>query len=146
MEEIHKIRHTNMMLVVSYYRSRADFASAAKISPQQASQLINHPEKYRIGSAIAQRIENAGSKPTGWLDINHELDTAFDLSINLIVETTIALNNILRQHGLKVENIKEDAYSRLLTESLKVSAKHGLVSNDQLQSALFSSQLATLAE
>lgn len=66
------IRLINLRKLLKETKTAASLAFAANTSPAYLSQILSNRTKGHIGDKLARRLEAAGKKPIGWLDLLHE--------------------------------------------------------------------------
>lgn len=67
-----EIRLENARRLADELGRMADFARLLGMSDSQMGQLIGRSPVRNIGPRVARRMEIAGGKPEGWLDVEHQ--------------------------------------------------------------------------
>lgn len=69
-----KIRLKNLQRLLAEAGTAVALAEAAHTSPVYLSQILSQKTKAKIGDKLARKLEQAGGKTKGWLDILHPGD------------------------------------------------------------------------
>lgn len=141
----HELRKINLKKILEDFRTHVEFAKKANIARAQLSQLQGSNSKYLIGAAVAKRIEVAGGKHEGWLDINHDAESVEIPEIDLIVRAVSVVNALLVKHDLSADRMDRDAYERILRDTINSTVRFGVINEAQMQHDLFSTLLSKAA-
>ena len=138
--DISLVRRKNFKNLLSKYRTKVEFSALSSISPAQVSQLASDNDKYKIGAAVARKIEAAAGKPVGWLDVEHDEATdQADSDIDLIVETVYHVNRLIERHESDALSMNQEVYKQLLRDAIKTARTIGSTNESQVQHTLFTS-------
>lgn len=72
----HDIRHHNLTLLIQEFGTATALAEATEASEKYISQIISKTplpsgNPRQVGNNLARRLEQAASKPEGWMDQDH---------------------------------------------------------------------------
>lgn len=75
--KINDIRLANLKALVREFKTLTALAEAAKTNEKYLSQIINRRilksgKPANVGDRLAEKLELAGRRPTGWMDTDHE--------------------------------------------------------------------------
>lgn len=65
---VYETRKNNLLLMISFYKSRREFAEKIGIEYNLLNQYLSQKKPKNIGDKLAAKITNAHLLPTGWLD------------------------------------------------------------------------------
>lgn len=80
MKEISEIRLENARALADQVGGTGNFASRIDREPTQASRFMGRNATKNIGDRLARHIEECFGKPRGWLDTDHSVSTASNVS------------------------------------------------------------------
>jgi SOS-response transcriptional repressor LexA len=91
MDTVQRIRHTNLLQLITELGSIQALADRIERSPSHVSQMKNNSTHSRtgiprgIGDKMARHIEEKMGRPRGWMDTQHS-DAGLELSIGVVAQ------------------------------------------------------------
>jgi len=131
-------RRINAQKLLKQCSTNKEFAEKCGIRTAQVTQLLGENPVFNIGEVIARRIESAFKKPEFWLDLDHDADLGEleSLTMELMIDSALALNEALKRNKIQVNNVEPTLYADTLRHILCTALTIGKVSSSQIQSTL----------
>jgi hypothetical protein len=144
-KNLQKMRVFNLKQLLKKEASITAFAAKLGCDKSQVSRLISNPDKHPLTNTMAKRIEAAGCKPFGWLDLDHAKNPDVGkIPIELCIESFLGVVDFLREVDIEVTRLDRAALHKMLEQTLISASAYDSVDMAQIKESLLTSILNTL--